>query len=206
MVEKTELEFIFNSTQDAMFMAEYIGGEFHYIRINSAHQKMSGFNNSNIKGKTPIEVWGKETGEKLHNFYLQGMLSTDGMTVEEAVAVGGKTHVFMTRLMPAGNNGRKYLIVSRTDITQLKELQEENIVLSRRLQAMFSDHSAVMLVIDPETGRILNANPSACVFYGYDMSELLSLNVQDINMLPKEETARLRKRLWNGKKSILFSS
>lgn len=70
----------------------------------------------------------------------------------------------MTRLMPAGNNGRKYLIVSRTDITQLKELQEENIVLSRRLQAMFSDHSAVMLVIDPETGRILNANPSACVF------------------------------------------
>ncbi|MGE4354201.1 MAG: HD domain-containing phosphohydrolase [Oscillospiraceae bacterium] len=194
MVEKTELEFIFNSTQDAMFMAEYTGGEFRYIRINSAHQKISGFDNSDIRGKTPIEVWGKETGEKLHNFYLEGILSTDGKTIEEALDMGGKTHVFMTRLMPAVNNGRDYLIVSRTDITQLRALQAENIVLLRRLQAMFSDHSAVMLVIDPETGRILNANPSACVFYGYDMSELLSLNIQDINMLPQEETARLRKR------------
>lgn len=194
MVEKTELEFIFNSTQDAMFMAEYTGGEFHYIRINSAHQKISGLNSSDIKGKTPIEVWGKETGKKLHDFYLQGLLSTNGKTVEEALVMGGKTHIFMTRLMPAVNNGRNYLIVSRTDVTQLKALQEENGVLLRRLQAMFSDHSAIMLVIDPETGRILNANPSACVFYGYDMSELLSMNIQDINMLPEKETERLRKR------------
>ncbi len=64
---------------------------------------------------------------------------------------------------------------------------------------MFSDHIACMLIIDPETGRILDANPAACKFYGYEMTELLLLNIQDINMLPAEETARLRQQAFERK-------
>jgi diguanylate cyclase (GGDEF)-like protein/PAS domain S-box-containing protein len=59
---------------------------------------------------------------------------------------------------------------------------------------MFNDHTAVMLIIDPESGRILDVNPAACEFYGYEKAELLALSIQDINTLSAEETARLRKR------------
>jgi PAS domain S-box-containing protein len=64
---------------------------------------------------------------------------------------------------------------------------------------MFSDHIAIMLIIDPETGRILDANPAACAYYGYEMPELLSLNIQDINMLPAKETAALRMKAFERK-------
>lgn len=194
MAKNTELELIFNNTQDLMFMAEFVDGDFHYIRLNAAHKKVSGLENRDVEGKTPQEVWGRETGKRLHDFYLQGLQSDDGITREELLEIGGKPYVFMTRLMPATEDGRRFLIVSRTDITQLKTLQQEHVSLLQRLQAMFGDHSAIMLVIDPETGRILDANPSASRFYGYETDELLGMNIQDINMLPQDETAVMRKR------------
>jgi len=32
---------------------------------------------------------------------------------------------------------------------------------------MFERNRAVQLLLDPETGRILDANPAACEYYGY---------------------------------------
>ncbi len=144
-------------------------------------------------------MWGGKTGKILHDFYLQGILSPNGFTIEEELAMGGRTHYFLTSLTPVAENGGKYLIVSRKTLRSSKSAAENHLAVLRRLQAMFSDHIAVMLVIDPDTGRILNANPAACNFYGYEMSELLNLNIQDINMLPAEETARLRKMAFERK-------
>jgi diguanylate cyclase (GGDEF)-like protein/PAS domain S-box-containing protein len=192
--EDAEADFIFNSTQDAMFIAEFLDGEFRYLRLNTAHRSLSGLQSTAVQGKTPIDVWGKETGSRLHQFYLDGVNSSGGITVEESLEMRGKIYRFMTSLTPARRDGRLFLIVSRKDITQYKELQTTNLALLRRFQAMFSDHIAVMLIIDPETGRILNANPAACRFYGYEMTELLEMSIQDINMLPAEETARLRRK------------
>lgn len=197
--EWSESDFIFNSTQDAMFMAEYVNGNFHYLRINSAHQKLSGFENKEVQGKTPEEVWGELTGKRLHAFYLQGLRSPEGITLEETLEMNGKSYSFMTSLTPVVRRDSQCLIVSRKDITSYKQLQKDNLVLLRRLQAMFSDHTAIMLIIDPETGRILDANPSACRFYGYSSAELLALNIQDINMLPAAETAALRMKAFERK-------
>jgi len=75
--------------------------------------------------------------------------------------MSGKSYSFMTSLTPVARRDSQCLIVSRKDITSYKQQQKDNLVLLRRLQAMFSDHTAIMLIIDPETGRILDANPSA---------------------------------------------
>ena len=36
---------------------------------------------------------------------------------------------------------------------------------------MFKVHSAIMLLIDAKTGNIIDANISACKFYGYTLDE-----------------------------------
>lgn len=78
------------------------------------------------------------------------------------------------------------------DITLQKKAEEEKEELLQRLQAMFNEHSAVMLLIEPLTGRIAEANPAACAYYGYTREEILSMCIQDINMLPKEEVEKCR--------------
>jgi diguanylate cyclase (GGDEF)-like protein/PAS domain S-box-containing protein len=58
--------------------------------------------------------------------------------------------------------------------------------LLEQTQAMFNEHDAVMLLTDPATGRIIDANPAAITFYGYTREELLDLSLGDINIQPNE--------------------
>jgi PAS domain S-box-containing protein len=51
----------------------------------------------------------------------------------------------------------------------------------------FSDNAAIMLMIDPEDGAIIDANTAAVAFYGYDRDRLLALRITDINCLPSQE-------------------
>ncbi len=55
---------------------------------------------------------------------------------------------------------------------------------------MFTRNSAPKLLIDPDTGRIVDANPAALEFYGYSLQELCLLSIQEINQLPSDEVQR----------------
>jgi PAS domain S-box-containing protein len=64
----------------------------------------------------------------------------------------------------------------------------------QRFQTLFKRHNAVMLLIDPDSGRILDANSAAVQFYGYSWEQLSSMNIGDINQLESSEIARERER------------
>ncbi len=73
------------------------------------------------------------------------------------------------------------------DITltvQSEELIKEKEMLYR---ALFEKNHSVMLLIDPKTGQIVNANPAACSYYGYSNDELVNMKISDINTLPQVE-------------------
>ena len=57
---------------------------------------------------------------------------------------------------------------------------------------LFQKHSPVMLLIEPMTGQILDVNNAAERFYGYTMSQLRSMSIQDINILGPDEVAHER--------------
>ncbi|MEA5446225.1 diguanylate cyclase [Gammaproteobacteria bacterium AB-CW1] len=57
-------------------------------------------------------------------------------------------------------------------------------------QQMFHHSVAIMLLIDPNTGRLCDVNASAVDYYGYDRDSLLSCNISDINILPKADIQR----------------
>ncbi len=64
----------------------------------------------------------------------------------------------------------------------------------RQYLAMFSDHDAVMLLIEPGSGLIVDANKSAAAFYGYTLDELRGMSITEINVLPPAEVALRRQR------------
>jgi len=53
----------------------------------------------------------------------------------------------------------------------------------KRFSTMFRLHSAVMLLIEPETGAIVDANLAAEEFYEFPREMLLSMNIGDLNTL-----------------------
>lgn len=73
------------------------------------------------------------------------------------------------------------------DITDRKRTVEQLIDSEQRYQSIFNNNHAVMLVLSPENGKIIDGNPAACNFYGYTRDELRAMSIFQINMLSKEE-------------------
>ena len=49
---------------------------------------------------------------------------------------------------------------------------------------MFETHEAVMLLIEPDSGHIVDANRAACRFYGYPKEALLQMDMEQLMSLP----------------------
>ncbi|WP_291717583.1 PAS domain-containing sensor histidine kinase [Magnetospirillum sp. 64-120] len=62
------------------------------------------------------------------------------------------------------------------------------------LSDTLNDHNSVMLLIEPESGAIVDANDAAARFYGYSLPQLRSLRIQDINTLGADEVGAERRR------------
>jgi PAS domain S-box-containing protein len=62
-------------------------------------------------------------------------------------------------------------------------------------RSLFNENSSVMLVIDPESGDILDANAAAAGFYGYPLEQLIAMKIFEINCShsPSELSAEMQK-------------
>lgn len=58
-----------------------------------------------------------------------------------------------------------------------------------RFHQMFEGHNATMLLISPDTAKIIDANPAACRYYGYTLDELRGKPISDLNLAPAVDQA-----------------
>ena len=59
--------------------------------------------------------------------------------------------------------------------------------------SLFEKHAVVMLLIEPESGKIFRANQAASKYYGYSKTKLQQMYIQEINALSPEAVAAERK-------------
>jgi PAS domain S-box-containing protein len=90
------------------------------------------------------------------------------------------------------------------DITERKQAEVAIRESEERFHSMFERHDSVMLLIDPETGKIIDANLAAAQFYGRSQEELCSQSIDDINTLSKEEVAAERMKALREKKNFFI--
>lgn len=78
-------------------------------------------------------------------------------------------------------------LVTLFDITELKRTEHALKESEMRFRQMFERNNAAMLLIDPHTGNIIDANLAACDFYGWSHDELCRMNISSINQLSADE-------------------
>jgi PAS domain S-box-containing protein len=74
-----------------------------------------------------------------------------------------------------------------TEVTERKQGELKLRESEERFRQMFEKSLAVMMLIDPDSGNIVDANPAACGFYGHGIDDIKCMNVSAINMLGRKE-------------------
>ncbi len=65
-----------------------------------------------------------------------------------------------------------------------------------RFRSMFEKHDAIMLLMDPVSGEIVDANPAAAVFYGCTREHLRTLNARDLGFHPAAAPSAKPPQAW----------
>jgi PAS domain S-box-containing protein len=73
------------------------------------------------------------------------------------------------------------------DITSRKQVEKNLKESEEQYKSLFKNNHSVMLLIDPETANIVDANPAAVSFYGWSYETLTRKKIFDINTLTKEQ-------------------
>ena len=129
-----------------------------------------------------------EFGQRVWTLFVhapEGYLSPQEEVFPMVVAGGGIAVDFLLFVM-VGAVARKR-----------KQAEMESQVLANKLsasesryQTLFNSAKSPMLLIDPDSGAIVDANPAALSFYGYDASTIRQMNISAINTLSAEEIAQ----------------
>lgn len=104
---------------------EYV---FRFERLNRAYEEQTGITTEEVRGKTPIDVFGDDLGTELHANYRKCVQARDSISYEEEIPVVTGARFWQTILTPIITDGEVAQIIGITrNITERVEQE-------RRLQ------------------------------------------------------------------------
>jgi PAS domain S-box-containing protein len=100
--------------------------------------------------------------------------------------------------------GRLHNLALIQDITERKQSEVVLRESEARFRMLFESNPAIMLLIEPVSGAIKDANHAAAEFYGYSISQLRSMNINEINQLTPDEVYAERMRALEEKRNFFI--
>ena len=170
--------------------------DYRFLVVNPAFERMTGLKAENIVGRTVLEVLPETERLWIETYGRVALTGVPAFFESYAQSLDKYFEVSAFRSAP-----NRFVTVF-ADITGRKKAEkklEESETLYRKL---FEDHTAVKLMINPDTGDIIDANEAAGTFYGWSRDQLRQMKIQDINTLPPDEIkkemekARTRKKVY----------
>ncbi len=90
------------------------------------------------------------------------------------------------------------------EVKRRKIFEKELASKEKRFRELFENNKAIELIIDPQSGVIVDANNAALAYYGYSKEEIKQQNITDINTLSKQQTLAQSKLAELQKQSHFF--
>ncbi|MDD1774402.1 MAG: PAS domain S-box protein, partial [Methanobacterium sp.] len=160
--------------------------------VNKTFESLTGL--KDVEGKKVSEIIPdiQETDKNL--FELYGRVASTGNPETFEIYIESLKECFS---VSAYSPKKNYFVAIFDVITQRKKAELDLIESEKRFRMLFELSNAIMLLVDPDTGNIIDANPAAGSFYGYPLETLKKMNIHEINQLPPDEIVELRKQIKN---------
>lgn len=173
--------------------------DYRFIEVNKSFETLTGLDASNIIGKTVLEVL-PNTEEYWIKLYGDVARTGNPLHFDNYSRELGK-HFHVDAYSPKPDQ----FAVIIWDITDSKKAEERLKDSELRYRNIFESNHATMLIIDPDNGSIIDANPAAAKFYGWSRNALKSMKITQINTLSTAEvTTEMQNAKKEGRKHLFF--
>ncbi|MBL8258447.1 MAG: PAS domain S-box protein [Candidatus Competibacteraceae bacterium] len=201
------LRTLINAMPDAVCFKD---GEGRWLEANASSLKVFQLEGRDYRGRKDSELM------EFNGFYRDALLACE-RSDQQAWTSGqlsrhdeiipqpdGSTRIFDVIKVPTfyPDGRRKGLIVVGRDITERRQAEEALRESESRYRQLFELESDAILLIDNDTGRILEANSAAVDLYGYSRGELLQKRNVDLSAEP-QQTRELTRQTSVGSKAFV---
>ncbi len=158
--------------------------------MNPAAQELTGWTEVEAGGRPRAEVVqliGQEPAAPESDLHLlqTGMTLTDHWLLART---GARILVDANFRSIRDQQGRSCgTVVTLRDITHRQQIEQAQAEKQEFYRSLFENNHAVMLLIDPGTAAIVDANAAACSFYGYRRVELTAKKITELSTLPEAQ-------------------
>ncbi len=161
----------------------------------------------NPVGHTDAELLDPKYAEALRAIDQLVMAGIGIQEVEEQLpTVNGLRTMLSSKVPLKDSEGNVVGILGASlDVTTRKQLEEAQRANAMLYRQMFAEHSAIMLLIDPDSGAIVDANTAAENFYGHAHTALLKMKIQSINTMPSAEVTHRLAEIQNSRENYFIA-
>ncbi|MFP4128327.1 MAG: response regulator [Desulfonatronovibrio sp.] len=109
--------------------------------------------------------------------------------------------LYLVELCASGRRERAFLKMEELLEKRTRALQESE----QRYRSLFQNNHTAMLIIDPQTADIVDANAATCSYYGWTRNELTSKKISQLNILSDQEVFdEMKKAVNEGRDQFYF--
>ncbi len=178
------------ASPSGMILVDAQQPDFPIICVNEAFVKSTGYTANEVQGKNCRFLQGTDREQPERKIIRQALKHKRPCTVTlRNYRKDGSMFWNELRIAPIRSEQGivTHFIGIQNDVTERKQIEQALQQSEKRYRQMFENNRAIQLLIDPETGRIIQANQAAANFYGYDTETLASMRISDINTLSEAE-------------------
>ena len=189
MLQFNDSENLYEAVFERVGVAIIVSDESTTIKLaNAKISSLTGFSKEELVGKSWQQLVGPSHLPKMLEYHHLRRKSPGQAPASYETSILKKDGSFLSVLVDVNMMGDgQNSVISITDLTQIELAQKKLAESEQQYRQLFHGSASVMMVLDPDTGRILEANDAACQFYGYSADELLSMHIYNINTLTVEE-------------------
>jgi len=155
--------------------------DFIYEEVNESYAKLTGLRN--VIGKRMTET--RPGLAKSNPLFIEkyARVAQTGIPDKFEIFIEQDNHWYDVSLFSPKIG---YVLSMFDDVTQRKQSEETLKKSEERFRRLFDNPSIVML-LDPDTGNIIDANHAAADFYGWSVEQLKEMRIQQITNVSSDE-------------------